>query len=114
MADPHPSKVPAASAPNSNLMELMRRNQKLMAQIMSGSICTNDMASSSGNTWLFDSSCCNHMTPHVDLFITKHPPQNLSSVCTADNTRLSVAFSEHEFVGVCAHHQEHPGHSGSN
>ncbi|KAI3702647.1 hypothetical protein L6452_28395 [Arctium lappa] len=75
-------------------MELMRRNQELMEQIMSGAMGMNSpYSTASGNLWLFDSGCCNHMTPCTDGFVSKKPPEHFTSVRTADNTDLSVSFS---------------------
>lgn len=60
-----------ASVSVSDLIELMRRNQKLIEQLMTGSMGMNSTNSTtSGNTWLFDSGCCNHMTPCTDGFVS--------------------------------------------
>ncbi|KAI3684802.1 hypothetical protein L6452_34028 [Arctium lappa] len=86
------TEVSPASSPD--LMELMRRNQELMEQIMSGAMGMNSPHSAaSGNVWFFDSGCCNHMTPCTDGFVSKKPPQQFTSVRTADNTGLPVSFS---------------------
>lgn len=39
----------SASPSNNDLMDLMKRNQELMAQLMAGSMGTNDMTSTSGS-----------------------------------------------------------------
>ncbi|KAI3748828.1 hypothetical protein L6452_12207 [Arctium lappa] len=83
-----------ASGSSPGLMELMRRNQELMEQIMSGAMGMNSQHSTSScNSCLFDSGCCNHMTPCTDGFVSKKPPQHFTSVRTADNTGLPVSFS---------------------
>ncbi|KAL4582843.1 hypothetical protein LXL04_007404 [Taraxacum kok-saghyz] len=83
------------STPNSDLMELMRKNQEMMERIMSGCMGANEPGSSLGNMWLFDSGCCNHMTPLPNIFTTKLPSQTLPSVSTANGTRLPITHSGH-------------------
>ncbi|KAI3681339.1 hypothetical protein L6452_36130 [Arctium lappa] len=86
------TEVSPVSSPD--LMELMRRNQELMEQIMSGAMGMNSPHSAtSGNVWIFDSGCCKHMTLCTDGFVSKKPPQYFMSVRTADNTGLLVSFS---------------------
>ena len=86
----------AAATPESNdFMDIMRKNQELMERFLTGSMSANESGNSSGNTWLYDSGCCNHMTPQSDVFITKQQPDSPFSVCTADGTRLTVKFSGH-------------------
>ena len=86
----------STSASSPDLMELMRRNQELIEQIMSGAMSMNSQPSTaSGNSWLFDAGCCNHMKPCVNEFVSKQPPQHFTSIRTADDTGLPVSFSGH-------------------
>ncbi|KAJ9563285.1 hypothetical protein OSB04_008445 [Centaurea solstitialis] len=94
VAQHEPTGMPAAAPIPSNpeLMELMRRNQELMAQIMTSSLGMNSQHSApSGTLWIFDSRCFNHMSPCPNVFVSKgrssHP-----TVQTADLTHKSVLF----------------------
>jgi hypothetical protein len=42
------------------------------------------------SSWLFDSACCNHMTPYASLFTTSTPPSHTSLIHTADGSSLTV------------------------
>jgi hypothetical protein len=40
--------------------------------------------------WLFDSVCCNHMTPYASSFTTSTPPSHTSLIHTADGSSMTV------------------------
>jgi len=40
--------------------------------------------------WLFNSACCNHMTPYASSFITSAPPPHTSLIHTADGSSITV------------------------
>ena len=43
----------------------------------------------SPTSWLMDSSCCNHMTPHSSLFSDLKPVPHLLNICTANGSIMS-------------------------
>ncbi|KAJ9550673.1 hypothetical protein OSB04_014718 [Centaurea solstitialis] len=88
---PHePTGMPIAASASSSpdLIDLMRRNQELMAQLMTGSMGMNPPHSTpsgpSGTLWIFDSGCFNHMSPYPTGFISKrrspHPTVGLADL----------------------------------
>ncbi|KAJ9540774.1 hypothetical protein OSB04_027280 [Centaurea solstitialis] len=88
---PHePSGMPIAASASSSpdLLDLMRRNQELMAQLMTGSMGMNSPHSTpsgpSGTLWIFDSGCFNHMSPYSTSFVSKrrspHPTVGLADL----------------------------------
>ncbi|KAJ9545133.1 hypothetical protein OSB04_024840 [Centaurea solstitialis] len=84
--------VAAPVSSNPELMELMRRNQELMAQIMTGSLGMNSQHSTtSGTLWIFDSGCFNHMSPCPKGFVSKRRSSH-PTVRTADLTPKPVIF----------------------
>ncbi|KAJ9545599.1 hypothetical protein OSB04_025306 [Centaurea solstitialis] len=90
-----PMTVPFAGSVSSSpdLMDLMRKNQELMAQLMTGSLGMNSSHSPpSGTFWIFDSDCFNHMTPYPSGFVSKQRSSH-STVRTADLTPKHVLFS---------------------
>ncbi|KAJ9558092.1 hypothetical protein OSB04_012706 [Centaurea solstitialis] len=92
-SDPLNVHVVGSVSSSTDLMDLMRKNEELMEQLMTGSLGVNSSYSStSGTMWIFDSSCFNHMTPCPDGFLSKQP-YPLSSVGTADLSPLPVLFS---------------------
>jgi hypothetical protein len=42
------------------------------------------------SSWLFDSACCNHMTPYASSFTTSVPPSHASLIHTADGSSMTV------------------------
>jgi len=42
------------------------------------------------SSWLFDSACCNHMTPYASSFTTSTPPSHTSLIHTADGSSMTV------------------------
>ncbi|KAJ9564751.1 hypothetical protein OSB04_000717 [Centaurea solstitialis] len=94
VAQHEPTGMPAAAPISSNpeLMELMRRNQELMAQIMTGSLGMNSQHSApSGTLWIFDSGCFNHMSPCPNGFVSKRRSSH-PTIRMADLTPKSVLF----------------------
>ena len=43
----------------------------------------------SPSSWLIDSDCCNHMTPHSSLFSELKPTPHPLNICTADGSTMS-------------------------
>ncbi|KAJ9566608.1 hypothetical protein OSB04_002574 [Centaurea solstitialis] len=84
------------------LMQLMRQNQHLMQLLLRRQVMQQPMSwtmgihspqsSTTGNFWIFDSGCFNHMSPYPAGFITKQPSQH-PTVCTTDLTPKPVLFS---------------------
>ncbi|KAJ9566231.1 hypothetical protein OSB04_002197 [Centaurea solstitialis] len=73
-------------------MQLLLRKQ-LIQQPMSWTMGMHSLRSStSGNFWIFDSGCFNHMSPDAACFITKQPSQH-PTARTADLTPKPVLFS---------------------
>ncbi|KAJ9552004.1 hypothetical protein OSB04_016049 [Centaurea solstitialis] len=68
------------------LMQLMRQNQHLMQLLLRRQVMQQPMSwtmgihspqsSTTGNFWIFDSGCFNHMSPYPVGFITKQPSQH--------------------------------------
>ncbi|KAJ9562014.1 hypothetical protein OSB04_007174 [Centaurea solstitialis] len=78
--------VAAPVSTNPELMELMRRNQELMAQIMTGSLGMNSQHSTtSGTLWIFDSGCFNHMSPCPKGFVSKRRSSHPTDPKTKQN-----------------------------
>ncbi|KAJ9564443.1 hypothetical protein OSB04_000409 [Centaurea solstitialis] len=85
------------------LMQLMRQNQHLMQLLLRRQVMQQPMSwtmgihspqsSTTGNFWIFDSGCFNHMSPYPAGFITKQPSQH-PTVRTTDLTPKPVLFSE--------------------
>jgi len=42
------------------------------------------------SSWLFDSACCNHMTPYASSFTTSVPPSHTSLIHTIDGSSMTV------------------------
>ena len=40
-------------------------------------------------SWLMDSACCNHMTPHSSLFFELKPAPYPLNICTANGSTMS-------------------------
>ncbi|KAJ9545281.1 hypothetical protein OSB04_024988 [Centaurea solstitialis] len=79
-SEPFSVAIAGSVSSSPDLMDLMRINQELMEQLMTGSLGVNSQHSStSGTIWIFDSGCFKHMTPCPDGFLSKQPYQ-LSSV----------------------------------
>ncbi|KAJ9546605.1 hypothetical protein OSB04_019148 [Centaurea solstitialis] len=86
------------------LMQLMRQNQHLMQLLLHRQVMQQPMSwtmgihspqsSKSGNFWIFNYGCFNHMSPYPAGFITKQPSQH-PTVRTADLTPKPVLFSGH-------------------
>ncbi|KAJ9555291.1 hypothetical protein OSB04_009905 [Centaurea solstitialis] len=84
------------------LMQLMRQNQHLMQLLLRRQVMQQPMSwtmgihspqsSTTGNFWIFDSGCFNHMSPYPAGFITKQPSQH-PTVRTTDLTPKPVLFS---------------------
>ena len=43
----------------------------------------------SPTSWLMDSACCNHMTPHSSLFSELKPVPHPLNICTANGSTMS-------------------------
>ena len=43
----------------------------------------------SPSSWLMDSACCNHMTPHSSLFSELKPASHLLNICIANGSTMS-------------------------
>ena len=43
----------------------------------------------SPSSWLMDSACCNHMTPHSSLFSELEPAPHPLNICTINSSTLS-------------------------
>lgn len=43
----------------------------------------------SSSSWLMDSACCNHMTPHSSLFSELKPAPHPLNICTANSSTMS-------------------------
>ena len=46
---------------------------------------------SSNKSWLLDSACCNHMTPHASHFSQKTPLAPSPIIYTADSSYMSIS-----------------------
>ena len=47
------------------------------------------LSSMSPSSWLMDSACCNHMTPHSSLFFELKPAPHPLNICTANGSTMS-------------------------
>lgn len=66
--EPQTTAATNVSVPNSDLMDLMRRNQELMEQLMSGSMGTNELSSLSADGTRLSVTFSGHVsTSHLYL-----------------------------------------------
>jgi transposase InsO family protein len=65
-------------------------NQVVMSR--SGNVSSSVLSVLPGTSspWLFDSACCNHMTPHPTSFTTSAPLPHSSLIRTADGSTMNV------------------------
>ncbi|KAA0064060.1 Retrovirus-related Pol polyprotein from transposon TNT 1-94 [Cucumis melo var. makuwa] len=62
--------------------------QSLLNQLISSSSST--LVVSSGNRWLLDSACCNHMTSNYSLMNTPSPAKSLPPIYAADGNCMNI------------------------
>ncbi|XP_059639814.1 uncharacterized protein LOC132282224 [Cornus florida] len=64
--------------------------EALLKQILSnnGTPHSTAMSVTSGNSWFFDSGCCNHMTSDSTMFSKHNPTINTPTIHTADGSHL--------------------------
>ena len=91
------------SKPSSDKFTFLTDNlQVLINQIMSQSHTTAMSATTSGNTWLFDTACGNHMTVDHSLFKKTLPISNSSIITTANGSTLkSTHISNFDTSTLC-------------
>jgi hypothetical protein len=58
-------------------------------------LSTSDKVSSvvSGNTWYFDSACCNHMSPNSQLFSSVIPTTHAPLIQTANSSHITASHT---------------------
>ena len=58
-------------------------------------LSSSDKVSSavSGNTWYFDSTCCNHMSPDSQLFSSIIPTTHTSLIQTANSSHIAASHT---------------------
>jgi hypothetical protein len=65
-------------------------NQVVMSCSSNASFSVLSVLPGTSSPWLFDSACCNHMTPHPTSFTTSAPLPHSSLICTADGSTMNV------------------------
>lgn len=63
--------------------------QNLMQQVIS--LKSSALAVFSGNSWLLDSVCCNHMTSNISLMPSSSPASSLPPIHTANGNCMSIS-----------------------
>ncbi|KAA0068117.1 retrotransposon protein [Cucumis melo var. makuwa] len=86
---PRNSSVVAATLDNPTTPQFQISDlQSLLNQLISSSSST--LAISSGNRWLLDSACCNHMTSNYSLMNTPSPAKSLPLIYAADGNCMNI------------------------
>ena len=83
------SSVVAATSDDSSLIQISDL-QSLLNQLISSS---SALAVSSGNRWLLDSACCNHMTSDSSLMSTSSPTKSLPPIYAADGNCMNISHT---------------------
>jgi transposase InsO family protein len=65
-------------------------NQVVMSRSGNASSSVLSVLPGTSSPWLFDSACCNHMTPHPTSFTTCAPLPHSSLIRTADGSTMNV------------------------
>ncbi|KAL0541080.1 hypothetical protein IC582_021111 [Cucumis melo] len=83
------SSVVAAVSDNSTTPQFQISGfQSLLNQLISSS--SSALAVSSGNRWLLDSGCCNHMTSNYSIMNTPSPTKSLPPIYAADSNYMNI------------------------
>ncbi|KAL0541716.1 hypothetical protein IC582_021771 [Cucumis melo] len=86
---PRNSSVVAATLDNPTTPQFQISDlQSLLNQLISSS--SSALAVSSGNRWLLDSACCNHMTSNYSLMNTPSPAKSLPPIYAADGNCMNI------------------------
>uniref|UniRef100_A0A2N9EDP9 Integrase catalytic domain-containing protein n=1 Tax=Fagus sylvatica TaxID=28930 RepID=A0A2N9EDP9_FAGSY len=87
---PRPQAAAVSSAPVDDHVVTVSQLESMFHRYMSQPSPT--LSVTSGNkSWLLDSACCNHMTPHASYFSQKTPLAHSPIIYTADNSHMSVS-----------------------
>jgi hypothetical protein len=79
-----------SSAPIDDLVVTVSQLESMFHRYMSQPSLA--LSVTSGNkSWLLDSACCNHMTPHASHFSQKMPLTPSPIIYTADSSHMSVS-----------------------
>uniref|UniRef100_A0A2N9I2N8 Retrovirus-related Pol polyprotein from transposon TNT 1-94-like beta-barrel domain-containing protein n=1 Tax=Fagus sylvatica TaxID=28930 RepID=A0A2N9I2N8_FAGSY len=87
---PHSQAAAVSSAPIDDSMVTISQRESMFHRYMSQSSST--LSVTLGNkSWLLDSACCNHMTPHASYFSQKTPLAHFPIIYTADSSHMFVS-----------------------
>ncbi|GAV85907.1 hypothetical protein CFOL_v3_29341 [Cephalotus follicularis] len=85
--------APSGSESSSQIHQLSTADLKaLLNQVMSRT-GSSAMSATSGNTWLTDSACCNHMTSDSQLFTSKPIVHHGPTIHTANGSSMHVTYT---------------------
>ncbi|GAV72882.1 hypothetical protein CFOL_v3_16370 [Cephalotus follicularis] len=85
--------APSGSESASQIHQLSTADlEALLNQVMSHT-GSSAMSATSGNTWLIDSACCNHMTSDPKLFTCKPVVHNGPTIHTANGSSMHVTYT---------------------
>ncbi|KAA0032344.1 uncharacterized protein E5676_scaffold340G00040 [Cucumis melo var. makuwa] len=86
---PRNSSVVAATLDNPTTLQFQISDlQSLLNQLISSS--SSALTVSSGNRWLLDSACCNHMTSNYSLMNTPTPTKSLPLIYAVDGNCMNI------------------------
>uniref|UniRef100_A0A2N9HJB0 Retrovirus-related Pol polyprotein from transposon TNT 1-94-like beta-barrel domain-containing protein n=1 Tax=Fagus sylvatica TaxID=28930 RepID=A0A2N9HJB0_FAGSY len=89
-AFPRPQAAAVSSAPIDDPVVIVSQLESMFHPYMSQPSPTFSVTSGD-KSWLLDSACCNHMTPHASHFSQKTPLAPSPIIYTADSSHMSVS-----------------------
>uniref|UniRef100_A0A2N9HZH5 Retrovirus-related Pol polyprotein from transposon TNT 1-94-like beta-barrel domain-containing protein n=1 Tax=Fagus sylvatica TaxID=28930 RepID=A0A2N9HZH5_FAGSY len=89
-AFPRPQAAAVSSAPVDDPVVIVSQLESMFHPYMSQPSPTFSVTSGD-KSWLLDSACCNHMTPHASHFSQKTPLAPSPIIYTADSSHMSVS-----------------------
>ncbi|GAV61848.1 hypothetical protein CFOL_v3_05374 [Cephalotus follicularis] len=85
--------APSGSESSSQIHQLSTIDlETLLNQVMSRT-GSSAMSATSGNTWLIDSACCNHITSDPQLFTSKPVVHHGPTIHTANGSSMHVTYT---------------------
>ena len=88
---PGSSSIAAAVHSNESSILTVSDLEALLKQVISPSSSSSTALSvTSGNSWLFDSACCNHMTSQISLLSNTSPIHSLPSIQTTNGSCMPI------------------------
>ncbi|KAB5514459.1 hypothetical protein DKX38_028365 [Salix brachista] len=95
MLKPSSSSATVAAATPSSTFVTMSDLEEMVKQVISSKPSTAMSATPGNSPWFFDSACCNHMTPDIDLLSDKTNATSLPLIHTANGTTMPITHTGH-------------------